>query len=69
MNKTLFTIPEAVLRQAARYGAQVALLDDHNMDEARTPIRVAYLNFRDQFDDDRTKKLITDSFWNAYETV
>lgn len=57
---------DPVLQQAARYGAQVALLDNQKMEKERTNIRIAYFAFRGQFEP-HIHQDITDAYWNAYD--
>jgi len=66
MEKMWFVIFENALRQAARYGAQCALLRDHDMEEDYKKVRIAYLSFRDQFENALTQEKITDAFWSAF---
>lgn len=57
-----------VLEQAARYGAQCALLERQKLETDRANVRKAYWAFRDSAGEDEVLKLqITNAFWDAHD--
>lgn len=63
---TEYEVLLAVLAQASRYGEQVRLLEDQDLQKDRANVRKAWMGFRRQFEEERFYPLIRHAYYDAY---